>query len=293
MKIFKIVILSLLAAVLIFVLVTGGSIITDNIIPLFNINANTQTTEPTVQILDTSCEDETVEILEIYLVDENLELHRSADNNFYISQYGRSNSERAVDVSLYAGTLEIISSYKTFDFVPDGDVQISVPKDYNGVIVIYTVSGEMFVTDIQAEIMHIQSTSGNLYMSDVSVNKDLDIISVSGSIEIVNTVCESSLIEITSGDVYMQQISLKDIEVDSDSSDLYLELADIPEKIEVYSISGDTDILLPEDSAADIDFNSTSGDSIINGILVEENSDLKIKVDSVSGDMSVNTSASE
>jgi len=292
MKIFKIVMLSLIAAVLIFVLVTGGSIITDNIIPLFNINANTQTAEPSVQILDTSCEGEDVEIIKIYLVDENLELHRSADNNFYISQYG-SDSERAVDVSLYEGTLEITSSYKTFDFVPAGDVQISVPKDYNGVIVIYTVSGEMFVTDMQAEIMHIQSTSGNLYMSDVSVNKDLDIISVSGSIEIVNTVCESSLIEITSGDVYMQQISLKDIEVDSDSSDLYLDLADIPEKIEVSSISGDTDILLPEDSAADIDFNSTSGDSIINGILVEENSDLKIKVDSVSGDMTVNTSASE
>jgi len=169
-----------------------------------------------------------------------------------------------------------ISSFR-FD---DGELEIGVPTSYNEQLSISTVSGN--ITD-----------SGD----DLPLDK-IKISTVSGNATIDNFLCEDIDLDTVSGDfdIYMESINGS---FNGVSGDLIISGEVLVEEFKFDSVSGDGSFIVEDEINLEIDFDSVSGDFKCDYPVIIGSQDFnslnakigngegKLKVDTVSGDVSI------
>lgn len=117
-------------------------------------------------------------------------------------------------------------------------LDVLVPKDYLGDLVLTSTSGALDVRGIVLEDTSLNSVSGRVIVDDLTASS-IDIESTSG------------------------RISLKDISgrlsISSTSGEVSCELKELRDHIEINTISGAVRLYIPETSSFDLDLESVSG----------------------------------
>ena len=135
--------------------------------------------------------------------------------------------------------IEIEHKKRLFSFVNPERLylDIYIPKSYGHKITLAEVSGDVEIKDLQLRSIEFALVSGDLLAENLTA--EMEIVSVSGDL-ILNNI---------KGDIVAATVS-GDIDVD---------FADLGNKIELNSVSGNVDLKLPTDSCFDLYFESKSG----------------------------------
>ncbi|CUP99553.1 DUF4097 family beta strand repeat-containing protein [Clostridium baratii] len=151
----------------------------------------------------------------------------------------------------------------------DGNIEISVPKKFNGNIIIDTISGNINLDSINASNLNIKSVSSDIKLKDNNISDKLNINSKSGNI---------SLASLT---------KYKNANFKTVAGKINISLSNNIDSLNISSISGDVEL-----SGAELmdnvkfDLTSKSGDINSNHISLEKgNRNSKIKVSTISGDI--------
>ena len=151
---------------------------------------------------------------------------------------------------------------------------------------IRTVAGDMKLEDLSCGTVQIKSVSGDLRTSGLRSQSVL-ISSVSGDMELDLETTQMT-VNTVSGDIAFRgkagQVSLA-----TKSGDAELVFETCPDKTEIQTVSGDLELVLPEDSRIRFLAKTVSGDVSRSGIREDDSAPSLVSVRSVSGDISVRT----
>lgn len=154
----------------------------------------------------------------------------------------------------------------------DGNIEISVPKKFNGNIIIDTISGNINLDSINASNLAVKSTSSDVILRDNNISDELNITSTSGTISLYS------------------QTKFKSAKFKTVSGDISTDLSNNINLLDITSTSGDV-ILSNASTMNNVKFelNSKSGDIDHNNINLEKgNGNSKVKVKTISGDIDLN-----
>lgn len=159
------------------------------------------------------------------------------------------------------------------------------------------VSSSVEIEALIANVVLIDSVSGSISIKDL-ISKKLDIETVSGT---VNVSAESDFVdaEAVSGNlnISISSKSIEKVDVESVSGYVSLDLGSSPKNLDIETVSGDVDIILPENDGFTAKYYSISGKfkcdfevSLTKKEAVYKDGKVKSKLDieTVSGDIYIN-----
>ena len=157
------------------------------------------------------------------------------------------------------------------------DLTILVPKDW------------------QLDSLEIDCASATVEVNDMTI-REVDFDGASGTCEFENCTVEEMDIATASGDVKFVG-SLGMLDCDAASASVYAVLSNTPRRLDMDSMSGDLEIILPEDAgftlaltAMSSDFTSDFETTMKNGNYVCGDGSCRINVDALSGDVIIRKS---
>ena len=157
------------------------------------------------------------------------------------------------------------------------DLTILVPKDW------------------QLDSLEIDCASATVEVNDMTI-REVDFDGASGTCEFENCTVEEMDIDTASGDVKFVG-SLGMLDCDAASASVYAVLSNTPRRLDMDSMSGDLEIVLPENAgftlaltAMSSDFTSDFETSMKNGNYVCGDGSCRINVDALSGDVIIRKS---
>lgn len=157
------------------------------------------------------------------------------------------------------------------------DLTILVPKDW------------------QLDSLEIDCASATVEVNDMTI-REVDFDGASGTCEFENCTVEEMDIDTASGDVKFVG-SLGMLDCDAASASVYAVLSNTPRRLDMDSMSGDLEIILPEDAgftlaltAMSSDFTSDFETTMKNGNYVCGDGSCRINVDALSGDVIIRKS---
>jgi len=161
---------------------------------------------------------------------------------------------------------------------------IYLPKSYNKELTIRTISGEVIIDgDLDLEQLQINSTSGNIESDNIKVVNEFKTKTISGEIILTNIEANKVTIETTSGDVELESVKADSyihsisgnidlglmygsLDVATTSGDIKLNNYDVKEDSKITSISGNVFITFVPDTNCEIQADSVTGNiSLPNG----------------------------
>ena len=158
------------------------------------------------------------------------------------------------------------------------DLTILVPKDWT------------------LDSLEIDCASATVEVNDMTI-REVDFDGASGACEFENCTVEEMDIDTASGDIKFVG-SLGMLDCDAASASVYAVLANTPRRLDLDSMSGDLEILLPNDagftlslSAMRSDFTSDFETTLKNGNYVCGDGSCRINVDALSGDVIIRKDA--
>lgn len=118
------------------------------------------------------------------------------------------------------------------------DLKVYLPEDYLGDLELSTISGEVFVNDFVLEKIQIKAVSGDIFLKRVN-SGDLKIKTVSGDLSLIET--NVNEIQTTSGDIFLEEILIdRNLYIHTISGDTEIKYANNSSFfVEYNSISGD------------------------------------------------------
>lgn len=303
----KIVILSVIALALIFILVIllGGKLKNKF---FFEMNDNTKL------VYSKEYDVNSFNKFNFDLSSADLDVIYSENNNIKLELYERE--ENNVSVNEDGNTLEVnFSKNRSICFgicYSSKRAKLYLPKDFKGNLDVNSSSGDISMDDYSNISGNIKSTSGNIDIrgiematvrstsGDINVNNanSLDVSSTSG--ELILGSIPTLKFETTSGDVSVREVNEITgrttsgeveinnvngrIDINTTSGDVEIKYALLNKNSNISTVSGEVDIRLNE--AVNVDVNTVSGDKDIYNI--DRNSDIKLKINTTSGDIEVN-----
>lgn len=157
------------------------------------------------------------------------------------------------------------------------DLTILVPKDW------------------QLDSLEIDCASATVEVNDMTI-REVDFDGASGTCEFENCTVEEMDIDTASGDVKFVG-SLGMLDCDAASASVYAVLSNTPRRLDMDSMSGDLEIILPENAgftlaltAMSSDFTSDFETTMKNGNYVCGDGSCRINVDALSGDVIIRKS---
>jgi len=157
---------------------------------------------------------------------------------------------------------------------------------------ISTTSGDVELLSLAAGAIEVDSTSGEISVSDSSFG-DASLDTGSGQINAVRVAAGEMSFDSTSGDIAGEG-AFGSINVETTSGDIALILTEEPREIEIDSTSGDIAITVPEDSGFTLEYSSGSGDFICDLPIVTRgqmriynNGGIEMEIDTTSGDLRI------
>lgn len=146
--------------------------------------------------------------------------------------------------------------------------------------------------DWQCDSLEMDAASASLTVKELTI-REMEFDGASGTCIFENCTVENLDLDTASGDVQFNG-SLQQLECDSASANIILELTSVPRSIDLDTASGNLDVTLPEDAgftvtmdALDSDFVSDFDTTQRNGSYVAGSGRCRIDVDAMSGDVTV------
>lgn len=151
-------------------------------------------------------------------------------------------------------------------------------------------------TDWVCEDLEIDAAAANVMVSDMMIYK-VDFDGASGVCTFENCAVEEIDLDAASGDVHFSG-TLNSLAFDGMSASCYLELRNVPQRIDLNTMSGDLDVTLPEYcgftvsmDAMSSDFSSEFETTSSNGNHIHGDGSCHINVDAMSGDVFIRKGA--
>lgn len=226
-----------------------------------------------------------VQELEIEWVAGDILIQPTDTDQITVKEDGVSDEKYAMVLHQSGNTLKIQFCEDTaFGFgirfnTPDitKDLTILVPKDW------------------QLDSLEIDCASATVEVNDMTI-REVDFDGASGTCEFENCTVEEMDIATASGDVKFVG-SLGMLDCDAASASVYAVLSNTPRRMDMDSMSGDLEIILPEDAgftlaltAMSSDFTSDFETTMKNGNYVCGDGSCRINVDALSGDVIIRKS---
>ncbi len=154
------------------------------------------------------------------------------------------------------------------------DLVIRVPSNWNcNNLEIDAAAADVTIQNLTVRELDFDGASGNLVLDNCKI-VDLDIDTASGDVEFVGT--------------------LKNLDVDAASAKFYGEFHEVPRSLKMDSMSGDLEIVLPENAGFKLNMSTASGSfdtdftvGTVDDLYVCGDGACRIKVSAMSGDVSI------
>lgn len=169
-------------------------------------------------------------------------------------------------------------------------IEIYVPKDYEGKLNVVTVSGDVHIEDVVLAQLMVKSTSGDVVMQATKADK-VKLVTISGDIE-GQEVGFRKLDAITTSGKMRLTGEITKANFKSTSGDISLVLGDDGEEVSMVTVSGDINLKLLEEQGFTVVFSSVSGNLAIQDKTtkgkkithIQGDGDLILSLSTVSGD---------
>lgn len=142
------------------------------------------------------------------------------------------------------------------------------------------------------DALHIECASAAVEINDMSI-QEVEFDGASGTCEFENCTVNEMDVDTASGDVRFIG-SLNMLDCDAASASVYAALANTPKRLDIDSMSGDLELILPENSGFTLSINAMSSDftsdfdtRFINENYVCGDGSCRINVDALSGDVMI------
>lgn len=170
----------------------------------------------------------------------------------------------------------------------------SIKLDFNfGISINDVISKDLMILvpmGWECDSLDIEAASATVDVKDLVI-REVDFDGASGTCNFVNCVVDQLDLDTASGDVYYTG-SLNILDCDAASASVYAVFDNVPNRIDMDSMSGDLDITLPSAAGFTVtmdglstDFISDFGYSRKNGSFYRGNGACKISMDAMSGDI--------
>lgn len=214
-----------------------------------------------------------------------IEVKRKQNHVFFYS----SNIDFYVSIpEKYDGNIEYVSSSGNLEIsdatldnltikLTSGDINIQ-DIDLKNKFDLSSTSGNSNISKLNANSMSYQSTSGDRNFRNITIKEDIDINSTSGRTQLYDITCNQLSIDSTSGDINIGDtkldlliigsrsgtINVEDLDggtqIETTSGYTKLSFSNAQENIYVKSLSGNVDIILPDNLGFTLNSKTTSGD---------------------------------
>ena len=248
-----------------------GANVSDNLFDFSNRNSSHYFSDTSGYAIDNN-----IKTLHIKTVSSNISL-KSYDSDHFNANYSGNSSKSNETVSdgfifdKKDNTLNI-SMNDAEKKIYNGSIEILIPNNFNGNIVIDTVSGNINLDSINTSNLTVKSISSDVILGDNNISDKLNINSKSGNISLYSlTKYKNANFKTIAGNIDIAlSNSINSLDISSISGDVILSDADTMDnvKFELSSKSGD------------IDANNTK--------LQKGNGNSKVKVTTISGDINLN-----
>lgn len=249
--------------------------------PRFDYGHEIIPTEPVQQI---TTENVTADIrnIEIEWVAGIITL-QADQNATYISiiEHSSSNSEHKMVCKQSGQTLKIQFSEESFEF-PSFGVNTDIRKD-----LVITIPA-----DWECNSLEIDAAAAQVILNGPSIH-EFDFDSASGSCSMINCDITNIDIDTASGDIDFSG-TLDTLDCDAASANCSIEVFNIPSSIEMDSMSGDLELILPPDAGFTCSLDAMSGSfdsdfefGTIGETYIHGDGNCKINVSALSGDVSI------
>lgn len=180
------------------------------------------------------------------------------DGMLYVEQYRHAKR---------SGHLRWYDALTQVSFGSDGqqtgpDVQLLLPEDFSGTVSVQTGSGDVDARAVSADVLAIATGSGDVGVSELSVNGAVTLSTGSGDISLLNvTAGGDAALSTGSGDTALSGLVCDHVAAESGSGDISFDALDAQE-LSLNTGSGDISGSLPYPTQSYTVYSSTlSGDS--------------------------------
>lgn len=206
----------------------GIGIIVIGVIAIMGI-FGTRIFSPTIKVNDEkSFSIKGITSLQIDMTKEQIRIIRVQTNEVKIHYHGTSKQDLKLSTETNNGIVNIGSTRTTNLMQENLYVDIYLPEDYNAQLVIHTTSGNVTSEKVHTEATAINTTSGNIFLSDYTGN--INLKTSSGSISLSN--CTGNInLKTNSGDISATYNTFgeQNINIVTTSGSIQLQLPDAAE----------------------------------------------------------------
>ena len=157
-----------------------------------------------------------------------------------------------------------------------------------------SVSGNIRISQAHLSHLDIDNVSGRIDISRLYCKNDIDIDTVSGSVSLKETTANQLEIDFVSSRVDISG-AISRMKIDGVSGNLYLTMQQAPQEINCDTVSGDVELIIPDNSGFSAKLDTVSGEinsnfstSYSQKQLIYKDGGNTYRFDSVSGDVTIN-----
>ncbi|NLB89848.1 MAG: DUF4097 domain-containing protein, partial [Clostridiales bacterium] len=166
------------------------------------------------------------------------------------------------------------------------EVVIRIPKEMHIPIEVQSISGPISARDISGENIHIETVSGKVLLQNIE-GKEIYIRSISGAIRCQKLTGRKLKLRTVSGKSVLEQINVQKASYGTVSGDVIMDCSHVFDKMEYNTVSGSLTIYGPMEKIS-ILRRGFRGNVRTEGVtLVEEENHPTLKINSLTGDVSV------
>ncbi len=228
-------------------------------------------------------ENNEIKNLIISVVDEDIIIKKSTDNNIRIKYY--ENKKRKYNIVNESNSLTFerkntnsIFNIELIPYLNDDSITVELPTIEFEKYKIKTISGDIEIYSFKTDSAEITSTSGEISINNIDSNS-LNISTTSGDMDLGQVITNNFNLKTTSGDIDIINLESENVDINTVSGEL--ETSSIKtNKCNIKTTSGDTNL---ENIMIDnLNFNSVSGN--ISGTISGKRQDYNIEISQVSGE---------
>ncbi|MCM1514352.1 MAG: DUF4097 domain-containing protein [Anaeroplasma bactoclasticum] len=157
-----------------------------------------------------------------------------------------------------------------------------------------SVSGNIRISQAHLSRLDIDNVSGRIDISKLYCKNDIDIDTVSGSVSLKETTANQLEIDFVSSRIDISG-AISRMKIDGVSGNLYLTMQQAPQEINCDTVSGDVELIIPDNNGFTAKLDSVSGEinsnfstSYSQKQLIYKDGGNTYRFDSVSGDVTIN-----
>jgi lia operon protein LiaG len=143
-------------------------------------------------------------------------------------------------------------------FSSDLILEIKIPKQYRGALVVDTSSGDVEINDQILSELSVETSSGDMQLNSIQATT-IAMESSSGDQTAEGITAESSSLTSSSGEIRVKDLH-GGAKAESSSGDITLRFGEFDSDLEVHSSSGDVELFLTETAAFRVEARASSGD---------------------------------